>query len=77
MGLNMYDYGNRNYDPALGRFMNMDKFSEKYYHLNSYQYGANNPILYNDIKGDSILIYSKQDKAHIKYDNGNLYSFKV
>ena len=54
--------------------MNMDKFSEKYYHLNPYQYGANNPIIYNDIKGDSILIFSKQDKTFIKYDNGNLYS---
>ncbi|WP_222941011.1 M91 family zinc metallopeptidase [Flavobacterium macrobrachii] len=74
MGLNFYDYGNRNYDAAIGRFFNMDRFAEKYYHLNPYQYGANNPIIYNDIKGDSILIYSKQDKAHVKYDNGNLYS---
>lgn len=74
LGLNLYDYGNRNFDPAIGRFMNMDRFAEKYYHINPYQYGANNPVIYNDIKGDSILIYSKQDKGYIKYDNGNLYS---
>jgi RHS repeat-associated protein len=72
--LNWYDYGNRNYDASIGRFHNMDRFAEKYYHLNPYQYGANNPILYNDIKGDSILIYSEQDKGYVKYENGNLYS---
>jgi RHS repeat-associated protein len=74
LGLNVYDYGNRNYQPDLGRFFNIDKFTEKYYNLTTYQYGANNPILYNDIKGDSILIYSKQDKQKLLYNNGNLYS---
>ncbi|MEO4004940.1 DUF6443 domain-containing protein [Flavobacterium sp. CAU 1735] len=74
LGLNMYDYGNRNYDAAIGRFMNMDRFSEKYYHKNPYHYGANNPVIFNDIKGDSIMIYSNQDKSYVKYENGNLYS---
>jgi RHS repeat-associated protein len=74
LALNVYDYGNRNYDPAIGRFFNMDRFAEKYYHMNPYQYGGNNPIIFNDIKGDSILIWSKQDKAHVLYENGNLYS---
>jgi RHS repeat-associated protein len=74
LGLNMYDYGNRNYDASIARFLNIDRFAEKYHHLNPYQYGANNPILFNDIKGDSILIYSKQDKTNVLYENGNLYS---
>ena len=74
LSLNLYDYGNRNYDPAIGRFMNMDRFAEKYYKKTPYQYGGNNPIVFNDIKGDSILIFSKQDKTAIKYENGNLYS---
>ena len=29
LGLNMYDFGFRNYDPALGRWMNMDAKAEK------------------------------------------------
>ena len=29
LGLNVYDFGNRNYDPALGRWMNIDPLAEK------------------------------------------------
>ena len=54
--LNVYDYGNRNYDAALARYLNMDKFSEKYMPLSPYNYVANNPLKYIDIKGDSIML---------------------
>ncbi len=74
MGLNTYAYGWRDYDPAIGRFNKMDRFSEKYFDMTPYQYGANNPVVFNDIRGDSILIHSKEDKDRILYDNGNLYS---
>jgi len=49
-----YDYGARFYDAQLGRFHTPDRFSEKYYSLSNYQYGANNPIANIDINGDSI-----------------------
>ncbi|MDR7130998.1 RHS repeat-associated protein [Algoriphagus sp. 4150] len=55
-GLQYYDYGQRMYDPAIGRFNRIDRFSEKYGSLSPYQYGANNPVLYIDVNGDSILI---------------------
>ena len=64
--LNLYDYGARQMQTALGRFTTMDRFSEKYYSLSPYQYGANNPINNLDINGDSIWF-------SYKYDNdGNL-----
>nr|WP_315203610.1 DUF6443 domain-containing protein [uncultured Flavobacterium sp.] len=56
LGLNVYDYGMRNYDSALGRFFNMDRFSEKYYDVNPYQYCVNNPLRFIDINGDSISV---------------------
>ena len=53
-GLGMNDYGRRFYDPAIGRFPVVDRFTEKYSNMNPYQYGANNPIKFIDVNGDSI-----------------------
>ncbi|MNX53645.1 RHS Repeat protein [compost metagenome] len=49
--LNFYDYGARNYDPALGRWMNIDPLAEFDYSVTSYNYTLNNPILLNDPTG--------------------------
>jgi len=55
-GLQCYDYGQPMYDPSTGRFNRIDRFSEKYYGLSPYHYGANNPIKYIDVNGDSIFV---------------------
>lgn len=65
LGLNVYDYGNRNYDPAIGRFFNIDRFAEKYNDRTPYNYAANNPILYIDVQGDSIFVANKNDQAKV------------
>jgi RHS repeat-associated protein len=54
--LDWYDYGARMYDPQLGRFHTQDAFAEKYSSLTPYQYGANNPIKYIDVNGDSTFL---------------------
>jgi hypothetical protein len=58
------------YDPTIGRFNRTDRFAEKYTSLSPYQYGANNPILYIDINGDSLWISHKGN--NYLYDNGQL-----
>src|SRR5690554_3656749 len=44
LGLNMYDYGARHYDPATGRWGTPDPLMEKYYSISPYVYVANNPV---------------------------------
>lgn len=65
-GLEMYDYGARQHDPQLGRFWQMDRFSEKYYSLSPYSYGANNPAINIDVNGDSIFVTALIDNESRK-----------
>ena len=62
-GLNWYDYGARQYDPTLGRFMKIDRYSEKYYTLSPFQYGVNSPTNNIDINGDSIAVLNHGAKT--------------
>jgi len=52
LGLNMYDYGARNYDPALGRWMNIDNLSENNLTESTYTYCGNNPVIFKDPDGN-------------------------
>jgi RHS repeat-associated protein len=45
------DYGNRIYDPRVGRFLSVDPLTPKYPGLSSYQYASNSPMQNIDLDG--------------------------
>ena len=56
-GLNLYDYGARHYDAALGRLTTFDPLAEKHYSESLYTYCYSNPINCIDPNGkDGIYI---------------------
>lgn len=80
LGLDWYDFGARNYDPALGRWMNLDPLAEKYYSWGTYHSVFNNPIRFVDPDGKQIIInYTDENgktQKHVyeygaKYDGDN------
>jgi RHS repeat-associated protein len=51
MGLNWYDYGFRNYDPQIGRFIQLDPIANDFALLSPYLYSYNDPIANADFTG--------------------------
>lgn len=67
---NSYDFGNRIYNPILGKFLSLDAFVSKYPSLSAYAFVYNNPISNIEIEGDSILFYSSSG-TYLGYSNDN------
>jgi JAB-like toxin 1 len=75
LDLNWYDLGARNYDQALGRFMNVDPLAENYLYQSPYAFAANNPVFFIDINGlgvdDTFIIDDK--RKIVKKDDKKYY----
>ena len=77
LGKNTYAYQWRDYDPAIARFNKIDRFSEKYFDLTPYHFGANNPIYFREIAGDSLTKNAQEFADRIvEYANNQIDELK-
>ncbi|RXP52376.1 hypothetical protein EC396_11295 [Lutibacter sp. HS1-25] len=55
LGLDLYDYGARMYDPSIGRWHVTDNLSELYFSNSTYVYALNTPIQATDPDGNIVI----------------------
>ena len=74
--LGLYDYGARNYDPAIGRWLQVDPLADQFAAWSPYHYVYNNPLIHTDPTGMAAdWIPDLDDQGNITYtsEDGDSY----
>jgi len=72
-----YDFGARMYDSRTGRWQSRDPLAEKYPYLSPYVGMGNKPLVYVDVDGRDIYIYSIKGELMIQIKSDKNIAFIV
>ena len=74
LGLEWHDFGARNYDASLGRWMNIDPLADSFYEWSPYNFVYNSPLKFVDPTGmgpESTIVDENGKIIEHKNDNDN------
>jgi RHS repeat-associated protein len=72
----LLDYGARQYDPSIGRWLSIDPLSEKTLEYSPFVYGNNNPIYFADPNGMLSTHTDENGNVVEVFDDGDLGVYK-
>jgi RHS repeat-associated protein len=71
---NSYDFGDRIYDPRVGRWLSSDPFESKFPSQSPYSFANNSPISTIDVNGDSsVVVISGLSNSTYKSSTGEIF----